>query len=742
MLTWPQYWQHRTARSGNPLSPFDAAEELLARRMARSRFIDFAQYVDDLYKPDPFHEKLGEAFDKVVSGEIKRLIINAPPQHGKCLSRGSLVLMADGALLPIEDIPLSSMVISANCNYNSVTRTVVHTMQNGVKPVLKITLQSGRVIRCTHNHPLLTIFGWEQAGGLKVGDHIASFAKLPMPQGEPLPYGFAALMGYLTGDGSYADGSVEITSIDPEIVEHLTLIAHTHGWVVRPTNKYGYRISKPKLTRHDGTSARERIREYMPAAKSINKRVPDCIFKANSDDLKAFIAAYFNCDATVNDKREGLVEFYSVSEGLLRDVQHLLTRFGIYSRLRVKRGRYKGELHLSWRLIVSGRDALVFAKEIPAIGERGRQLRAMAEKFADKWRNPEHDGIPVGWQQYLKKTLWWHRINTGVRADKNYKYGTARSVIMQIADAEDNDELRKLCNPSIVWERIVDIQDDGEEPTYDIEVDETHNFVVDNVIVHNSAATSEKFPAFWLGKRPNDSVIIASYGAELAEEKSRKVRDLVESDAYTNLFGRRATQDASPVEINAASRAVYKWHLAAPYRGGVRSGGVEGPITGFPSKLGIIDDPVKDMKEAQSPTIRESVWTWYRSVFRTRVNEGGAIIIIMTRWAEQDLVGKLLADAEDNEWTVLRFTALAETQEERDRNNQFLRLPVGLPDPLGREPGEPLAPGRFSREELLKIRRDVGPIIWGALYDSVPRQREGGMFKRDWFSKTVTAIPR
>lgn len=259
-----------------------------------------------------------------------------------------------------------------------------------------------------------------------------------------------------------------------------------------------------------------------------------------------------------------------------------------------------------------------------------------------------------------------------------------------------------------------------------------------------SSAASEKFPAYWLGQRPNDPVIIASYGAELAEEKSRKVRDIVEGEAYTNIFGAHATRGDSPIEINSVSRAVYKWHLAPPYRGGVRAAGVIGPITGFPAKLGIIDDPVKDMKEAQSPTIREAVWTWYRSTFRTRINEGGAIILIMTRWHPEDLVGKILDQASKDQWTILRFPALAETQEDRDRNNLFLGLPVGLPDPLGREPGEPLAPRRFSKDELHKIRTDVGPMIWGAEYDNVPRLREGNMFKRDWFKpmRPDMAVPR
>jgi len=159
-------------------------------------------------------------------------------------------------------------------------------------------------------------------------------------------------------------------------------------------------------------------------------------------------------------------------------------------------------------------------------------------------------------------------------------------------------------------------------------------------------------------------------------------------------------------------------------------------LTGNPAFLEIIDDPLKDIQEAQSPTIRDALWDWYRTVFRTRLNEGGAIILIMTRWHPQDLVGKLLAQADvdhADKFTVFRFPAIAETQEARDANNKFLGLPIGEPDPLGRAPGEPLAPQRFSLEALIALQSTLGPQFWGALYDGVPRLREGNMFKREWF---------
>jgi len=251
-----------------------------------------------------------------------------------------------------------------------------------------------------------------------------------------------------------------------------------------------------------------------------------------------------------------------------------------------------------------------------------------------------------------------------------------------------------------------------------------------------SRSTSEILPAYWLAKRPNHSVIITSYNADLAHAKSRRAREIVRGEAYKNLFGENATRDSAPVEISPESRAVDEWQLISPHRAGVRATGVDGGITGNPAMLGIIDDPLKGIAEAQSATVRESLWEWYRTVFRTRINEGGCIVIIMTRWHPEDLVGKLLAQAgveNADKFKVFRFPAIAETQSVRDQNNKFLGLPMGEPDPIGRAPGDPLAPHRFGLQSLIALQATLGAAFWGALYDSVPRLREGNWIKRDWF---------
>lgn len=255
-----------------------------------------------------------------------------------------------------------------------------------------------------------------------------------------------------------------------------------------------------------------------------------------------------------------------------------------------------------------------------------------------------------------------------------------------------------------------------------------------------SELTSVRLPAYWLGRRPNDPIIVTSYGAELAESKSRQARDIVESQEYKALFGELRAGEIESVQVRPDSRAVQRWQLMPPHRGGMIAVGVGGPVTGHGAALGIIDDPHENWEEAQSETMRRRLWEWYRGTFRTRIWEGGAIVLMMTRWNEDDLVGKLLKE-QAGQWTLLRLPALAETQEERDENNRHMKLPVGEPDPLGRQPGEALAPNRYSANELGNLSHDVGSMVFAAEYQGTPRVAEGNLLKREWLRISHAALP-
>ncbi len=245
-----------------------------------------------------------------------------------------------------------------------------------------------------------------------------------------------------------------------------------------------------------------------------------------------------------------------------------------------------------------------------------------------------------------------------------------------------------------------------------------------------SEFVSRRLPALILGQDPNAPIIAASYGADLARRMNRDVQRIMDDAAYLRLFPKTRL---SGVNVRAALPGSWLRNSdmfeVVEYNGYYRGAGVGGAITGMGMKYGIIDDPIKNRQDANSPTIRQKIWDWYTSTFRTRLAPGGGILITATRWHEDDLIGRLLAqsasDPQADQWTILTLPAVAEE-------------PVAEYDQ--REVGEALWPTRFNLQELAKIRAG-GSYDWNSLYQQRPAPPEGGMFKRHWFD-VVGAAPR
>lgn len=219
-----------------------------------------------------------------------------------------------------------------------------------------------------------------------------------------------------------------------------------------------------------------------------------------------------------------------------------------------------------------------------------------------------------------------------------------------------------------------------------------------------SELCSRYFPAWFLEHFPGDEIILASYGGNYAKTWGRKVRNLIKDN-----------QDIlANVHLDADSQNAAEW--LTTMEGGMVSRGVGGDMTGRGCRLLLIDDPVKNWKEAYSETQRNGVWEWYQSTASTRLEPDGSIVLIMTRWHDDDMAGRCVRDMEHggDKWEVINLPALAEEN-----------------DPLGREIGEALWPDRFSREKLLSIKRRVGPLVWEGLYQQNPHPPGGGYFKAD-----------
>lgn len=218
-----------------------------------------------------------------------------------------------------------------------------------------------------------------------------------------------------------------------------------------------------------------------------------------------------------------------------------------------------------------------------------------------------------------------------------------------------------------------------------------------------SELATVRYPVYRLERDPETRVIVGAYNATLARKFSRKARRIARE--------RLALSDDRT--------AVEDWETTRG--GGVRAVGVGDGVTGQGGNLIIIDDPVKSREEADSETYRDRVWEWYTDDLYTRLEPGGAIVLIMTRWHEDDLAGRILGSEDAAAWDVISLPAFALED-----------------DPLGRKLGEALCPDRFDEAALADIKRVT--TGFDALYQQAPTPKAGEMFDPAWF-EVVRAAP-
>lgn len=217
-----------------------------------------------------------------------------------------------------------------------------------------------------------------------------------------------------------------------------------------------------------------------------------------------------------------------------------------------------------------------------------------------------------------------------------------------------------------------------------------------------STLASIAFPAWHLGKNPDHEIISCSYSGSLAMKFSRKVRSTLREAQYGSLF--------PETELDPDSQSAEEWLTTAG--GGYVAAGVGGGITGKGAHVMIIDDPVKNREDAESAIIQESTRDWYTSTAYTRLAPGGGILIILTRWNDNDLAGWLLEEMRTGgeQWEIVSYPAIAEEDE------------------AYRDKGEALHPERYNIEALERIRRAVGPRDWSALFQQNPVPATGDYF--------------
>ena len=225
-----------------------------------------------------------------------------------------------------------------------------------------------------------------------------------------------------------------------------------------------------------------------------------------------------------------------------------------------------------------------------------------------------------------------------------------------------------------------------------------------------SQLATVNFPAWYLGRNPDKFVISVSHNQDLADDFGRQVRNQVRSDWYRKVF--------PYTNLREDSTSIRRFHMRQ--NGVFHAAGVGAGISGKGAHLGIFDDPYKNRADANSDARRKEIRQFYQSEFYPRLMPGdSAIVIIHTRWAEDDLIGWVLSDHSHEGWVELRLPAIADSED----------------DPIHRAEGEALWPGMYPLDRLAEIKSTIGSAEFQSLYQQRPVREGGNYLKLDWWGR-------
>ncbi len=414
---------------------------------------------------------------------------------GKCLTAETRVVDAEsGAYLPIIDFAFGRMTLGMQ-DWRLKPVKVGAFLPQGIKPVYELTTKTGLKIQATANHPFRQLHGWTALSDLKPGDRIAVARDIPVFGKTPLPDWESILLGLMIAEGQCKTPgySPTFSSGDAILVELLKRCIQEGGLgEVIFNGKYGYRLVNKagRGGKQDCNRANQWLIRYGLNVTAESKFVPQAIFMSSKETTRLFLCALFSGDGGVyRSDASFFVEYYSKSRRLIEDAHHLLLRFGIFSLIREKITAIGTD---AYRIQITDREQIQrFASEIGFWPESIKQRRLEQEilpafKEARARLRSNFDTLPkAAWE--LMKTAVAH---TGTCLNKmgvstNSAQSLPYKLACQVALATGDEDLSNLMNWP-VWDVVVDIQFSGEKEVFDLSIPNVHNFIANDIVVHNS----------------------------------------------------------------------------------------------------------------------------------------------------------------------------------------------------------------------------------------------------------------
>ncbi|MCF8538548.1 MAG: replicative DNA helicase, partial [Candidatus Nanopelagicales bacterium] len=428
-----------------------------------------------------------------------------------CLPASSRIVRADtGAEVTIGELMTSAAkdvpVWALDDSLRYVTSTMTHAFPTGRKEVFKVRTASGRVLRATANHPLLTYRGWKPLGEMAVGSRIAIPRHVPAPSLETTwTDDHVIVLAHMIGDGSMlARQPIRYATKDPANQAVMTE-ATPRAFAIRvSTDNYeAARCTTVRFTslRPVTHGVRNPLAKWLDELGLFNKRshekfIPEPVFSLPKAQIALFLRHLWATDGSIQinaARRGGRIYYASTSRRLADDVARLLLRFGLTARIHVARkSGYRDGYHVD----VSGAaDQKVFLRRIGAHGQRGligTELLAILETISP---NTNRDTVPREVWDDVREILadkgMTHRefaqqMGTQFCGSTMWKRSPSRERLSKVAEVLDDSALEMVATNDVYWDEIVSIESVGEEDVYDATVLARHNFIADGVVVHNS----------------------------------------------------------------------------------------------------------------------------------------------------------------------------------------------------------------------------------------------------------------
>ncbi len=410
-----------------------------------------------------------------------------------CLAGDALVMNAEtGERVPIAEIVERGLrfdVWAVDERLRLVRRPIVDGWLVGRKPTFRVTTKSGRVVRCTDGHRFLTVSGWSELRDLQVGRSIAA----PRRYGAPAQIGprmsaeRALLLGWLIGDG-HLGGSPAITVATRAEAEFLAELAAAE-FGLRPI---------VKAERATTSALRVVLTTGIWKHTGARKRVPAALFSQPDEVVAAFLRGLFHADGSLTRSATSsrvTVRLGTISEGLAHDVRHLLLRFGINAIVTCDRrniGGFRTQTKAIYTVSLVQRSVVsAFIERIGFVGEKHRRAaeKVVALKVNDA---AQFDRIPLEVNGRVSTLRAQRGLSHAALGWREQGKAMSRMTCAMLAERLDDEVLDVLATSDVLWDPIVSIEPQGEEPVYDLTVGELHNFCVDDIVTHNSGAIEQE----------------------------------------------------------------------------------------------------------------------------------------------------------------------------------------------------------------------------------------------------------